>query len=79
MGMKLKIHKDKALNALHLKDPEEQSLESQIYREQVEKGWWPGLAKETKEICKELHIEDVNATLMNKSEFKRMIKGGIQT
>ena len=76
--MKLRIYKEKLMMILHLKDLNDKSLASQIYREQVEKGW-PGLAKETKEICEELHIEDVNKTQMNKSEFKRMIKGAIQT
>ena len=63
---------------LHLKDMDEHYLASQIYQEQVDKGWL-GLAKEAKDICEELHIEDVNTTAMNKSEFKRLVKGAIQT
>ena len=78
MDMKFRIYKEKLSMILHLKDLDDQSLASQIYREQLGKGW-PGLAKETKEICEELHIEDVNATTMSKNEFKRLIKGAIQT
>ena len=78
MDMKLRIYKEKLSMILHLKDLEDESLASQIYREQVDKGW-PGLAKEAKEICEELNIEDVNATTMTKSEFKRMMKGALDT
>ena len=76
--MKLRIYKEKLSQTLHLKELDENALASQIYHEQVEKGW-PGLAKETKEICEELRIEDVNTTTMNKSEFKRLLKGAIET
>ena len=62
----------------HLKDLEEKSLAAQIYREQVDNGW-PGLAKEAKEICKELQIEDVNTSTLSKSELKRLLKGAIET
>ena len=34
---------------------------------------WPGLAKETSEICKTLHIEDVNETSMSKTEYRRLV------
>ena len=78
MDMKLRIYKEKLSMILHLKDLEEKSLASQIYREQVVKGW-PGLAKEAKEICGELNIEDVNSTNMTKSEFKRLMKGALDT
>ena len=78
ISISISIYKEKLMMILHLKDLEEQSLAAQIYREQVDKGW-PGLAKETKEICKELNIEDVNDTVMSKSEFKSLIKGAIQT
>ena len=37
------------------------------------------MAKEAKEICEELQIEDVNSTTMSKSEFKRLVKGAIRT
>ena len=78
MDMKLRIYKEKLSMILHLKDLEEKSLASQIYKEQVAKGW-PGLAKEAKEICGELNIEDVNSTNMTKSEFKRLMKGALDT
>ena len=78
MDMKLRIYKEKLSMILHLKDLDEHFLASQIYQEQVDKGW-PGLAKEAREICQDLHIEDVNTTSMNKSEFKRLVKGAIET
>ena len=37
------------------------------------------MAKEAKEICEELNIEDVNSSTMTKSEFKRLMKGALDT
>ena len=62
---------------LHLRNLDENSLASKIYKEQREKGW-PGLAKEATEICEELEIENVNETQMTKSEFKRMMNNAIK-
>ena len=39
---------------------------------------WPGLAKECKEICEELKIEDINTTNMVKSAYKRLIQSAIR-
>jgi hypothetical protein len=78
MDMKLRIYKEKLSMILHLKDLDEHSLASQIYQEQVEKGW-PGLAKEAKEICEELQIEDVNTTTKTNGEFKILVKRAIET
>ena len=77
LDMKLRIYKEKLSMILHLKELDEHSLASQIYREQVEKGW-PGLAKEAKQICEELDIEDINSSTMSKGEFKRLIVGAIK-
>ena len=32
---------------------------------------WPGLAAKTKEICKELEVEDCNITQISKVEFRK--------
>ena len=78
LDMKLRIYQEKLALISHIKSMDEKSLASQIYREQLEKGW-PGLAKEAREICEELEIEDVNTSTMTKSEFKRLTKGAIKT
>ena len=49
------------------------NLPSQVYREQMEKGW-PGLAKEAKTICENLAIEDRNKTMLNSKDFKKILK-----
>ena len=63
---------------LHIREMDECSLASKIYWEQLAKGW-PGLAKECKEICDELKIEDVNTTTLTKGAFKRLIQGAIKS
>ena len=78
LDMKLRIYKEKLSMILHLKELDENSLAAQIYKEQVEKGW-PGLAKEAKQICEELDIEDVNSSTLSTSEFKRLVTGAIKT
>ena len=47
-------------------------MASEMYEEQVKMGW-PGLAKEVKDICKEVGIEDVNKTEVTKEELKEAI------
>ena len=78
LDMKLRIYQEKLALISHIKSMDEKSLASQMYREQLEKGW-PGLAKEAKEICEELEIEDINTSTLTKSEFKRLTKGAIKT
>ena len=77
LDMKLRIYKEKLALISHIKNMDEKSLASQIYREQIENDW-PGLAKEAKEICEDLGIEDVNISTMTKSEFKRLTMGAIE-
>ena len=78
LDMKLRIYQEKLALISHIKSMDEKSLASQMYREQLEKGW-PGLAKEAKVICEELEIEDINTSTLTKSEFKRLTKGAIRT
>ena len=57
---------------LHIRSLAVDSLARRIGEEQKMFGW-PGLAKETSEICKTLHIEDVNETSMSKTEYRRLV------
>ena len=34
---------------------------------------WPGLAKETKDICVSLHIEDCNTTVQERNQYKKIL------
>ena len=61
---------------MHLRQLGEGTLASQIYREQVARDW-PGLAKETREICEILEIEDCNKTRMSKKDFKVTLKAAL--
>ena len=76
VDMKLRIWKEKLMMILHLRSLKESSLANKVYKEQVAKGW-PGLAEETKEICKQLGVEDCNNTTMSKKEYKKLIVDAI--
>ena len=65
MDMKLRIWKEKLNLVLHIRSLNDETLAKKIYNEQRKQGW-PGLAKETKNICEVLGVEDVNTTQMNK-------------
>ena len=60
-----------------IEDMEGTALANKIYNEQRKEGW-PGLAKETKEICKGLNITDVNTTYLTKNEYKSLVNGAIK-
>jgi hypothetical protein len=72
MDMGLRIWKEKLLLVLSIRSLGEETLARKIYEEQKAR-LWPGLAKETHLICKELGIEDANVTSMKKMEFKKAI------
>jgi hypothetical protein len=80
VDMKLRIWKEKLMLVLHLRGLGERTLAGSVYKEQVARGW-PGLAKEAKEICVKLKIEDCNSanitTTLDKSHYKRIIKEAI--
>ena len=65
LDMELRVKKEKLMMTLHLRDLEEDSLTRRIYEDQVSMDH-PGLAKEAKEICKELGIENTNVTRLSK-------------
>ena len=73
MDMRLRIWKEKILMVMHLRQLGEGTLASRVYREQVARGW-PGLARETREICQKLKIEDCNQTKLTKKDYKHILK-----
>ena len=77
MDMKLRIWKEKLMLILHIRSLNDETLAKKIYNEQRKQGW-PGLAKETKNICEVLGVEDVNTTQMNKNEYKKSVNGALK-
>ena len=69
LDMKLRIWMEKLMMIIHIRSLDDDSLAKLIYEEQ-KLNCWPGLSKETKDICKKLDIEDVNSTNMSKEQFK---------
>ena len=43
-----------------------------MYREQVRNNW-PGLAREVEDICEQLGIENVNETVLSKTQFSKLV------
>ena len=77
MDMKLRIWKEKVMFVLHLRSLDDKTLAKKIYNQQVEEGW-PGLAKEAKEICEELGIQDCNTTHFSKEEYKELVNSALK-
>ena len=50
LSMKRRVWREKIMFVHHLKGLKEDSLAHQVYKVQLENGW-PGLVKETKEMC----------------------------
>ena len=73
IDMRLRIWKEKLMLILHIRSLEGTALTNKIYNEQRK-----GLAKETKEICEELNITDVNTTYLTKNEYKSLVDGAIK-
>ena len=61
---------EKILLVLAIRCLEEESIESQTYKEQKLNNW-PGL--ETKKICQDLNIQDCNETLLSKNDYKKIV------
>ena len=53
LDMGLRVWREKIWFVLHLKQLDEESLASQVYKEQITNKW-PGLAEEVENICSEL-------------------------
>ena len=72
LNMGVRVMEQKVLLALHLRHLDEESLAARVYLEQQAMGW-PGLATEVVKICGELGIENVNTTVYNKYNFKKIL------
>ena len=75
--MKFRIWKEKLMLVLHIRSLNDATLAKKIYDEQRKENW-PGLAKETKNICEVLQIEDVNTTQMKKTEYKKSVNEALK-
>ena len=56
---------------MHIRSLDNDTLASQIYEEQ-KANKWSGLAKETKDICSKLRVEDCNSTNLSKVSYRRI-------
>ena len=61
LDMSLIVWIQKVLLVFHIRSIDEETLAAMTYNEQKAQNW-PGLVQETKQICKELDIEDCNIT-----------------
>ena len=76
MDMGLRVDMEKVMFVLFIRSLDEDSLSRKMYEEQKEKSW-PGLAKETKDICERLKVEDVNESIKqteNKEKCNTIMK-----
>ena len=72
LDMSLRIWREKIMMVIHLRSLDKTTLARRIYEEQKVNGW-PGLAKETKDICIKLRIEDCNITQLGKIKYKEYV------
>ena len=72
LDMSLRIWREKIMMVIHLRSLEETTLARQEYEEQKNKDW-PGLARETRNICTELNIEDCNITQIGKTKYREYV------
>ena len=72
LDMSLRVWIEKIMMIIHIRSLEDDTLASSLYNEQV-KMEWPGLAKETTQICEDLGIEDCNQTRTNKIDYKEIV------
>ena len=72
LDMGLRVWREKIWLVLHLKQLDEESLASQVYREQIANKW-PGLAEEVENICSELGIESANTCRLDLKTYKEQV------
>jgi len=75
MSMALRVWLEKVLMVRHLRGLDADSLARRVYEEQREKAW-PGLAKETADICRQLGIPDCNTAdifATGNKEYRKII------
>ena len=71
----LRVWREKVLLVHHLRGLDPDSLARRIYQEQRERAW-PGLARETTDICRQLGIPDCNTAdilATRDKEYRKMI------
>ena len=66
-----KVYEEKIRLILFIRSLGRESLSRQIYEEQKVNNW-PGLARETAQICQKLGIEDVNLTFISKDKYIKL-------
>ena len=72
LDMSFRLYIEKIMLIIHIRNLEENTLAKLIYMEQ-KKMHWPGLARETADICIELNIEDCNTTRLPKCEYRKIL------
>ena len=72
-SMAVRVYKEKVLLVLHIRSLEDSALAKMMWREQLDNNW-PGLAKEAKEICKTIGVEDVNVTTINNAKYTKIVE-----
>jgi hypothetical protein len=72
-NMKWRIWEQKCLLVIRVQNLEEGSLAKQIH-EQAEENDWPGLGRETRQICQELQIPDINKNRILKEHLQQAIQ-----
>ena len=60
------------MHMMHIICLDEETLANKIYREQMSNNW-PGLAKETEDICTKLGIESVHATRLDAKTYRKVV------
>ena len=72
LDMGIRVKTQKILLVLHIRSLDDNTIAKQVYLEQIKHNW-PGLAKETNSICKELKIEDCNVTSQTQDQYRIML------
>ena len=72
-SMKWRVWEEKCLLVIRVQNLEEGSLAKLIY-EEAEENNWPGLGRETRQICQELQIPDINKNKMLKKHLQLAIQ-----
>ena len=72
LDMGLRIWIEKLMLVLHLKRLDKDTLRSRVYEEQKAEQW-PGLVRETEQICCDLNIESVHSTKLNMKAYRSIV------
>ena len=73
VGMKWRVWEAKIALLQAIRSQEEGGLAKEVLNEQIDMSW-PGLAKEVRGICKEIHLPDASIKDVDKEEIKKAIK-----